>query len=171
MPENSISRRNLAKTAAWSVPVVAVAIATPAAAASNATVDIVVSRTCRTLTLGNAVPRFTVSAVTGDIPVGTTFTLSSPRLANVGVSASGASVGVLVNNTVTFTITTATPSAIIDITGVLGVFALAEFRLSLASVPAGYTETNTGNNTAAANLTGAAAVFPNTGFVGLCLPI
>ncbi|NQX04633.1 hypothetical protein HQQ82_07440 [Rathayibacter sp. VKM Ac-2856] len=170
MPENSLSRRSLAKTAAWSVPVVAVAMATPAAAASNATVDIVVSRTCRTLTLGNAVPRFTVSAVSGDIPAGTTFTLTSPRLADVGVSATGATVGVLVNNTITFTIATATPSAIIDITGVLGVFALAEFRLSLASVPAGYTETNAGNNSSAANLTGVSA-FPLTGFLGVCLPI
>ncbi|MCJ1702983.1 MULTISPECIES: hypothetical protein [unclassified Rathayibacter] len=170
MPENSLSRRSLAKTAAWSVPVVAVAIATPAAAASNATVDIVVSRACRTLTLGGSVPRFTVSAVTGNIPAGTTFTLSSPRLANVSVSAAGATVGVLVNNTITFTIATATPSAIIDITGVLGVFAVAEFRLSLASVPAGFTETNTGNNTAAANLTGLSAS-PLTGFLGVCLGI
>jgi hypothetical protein len=145
-------------------------MATPAAAASNATVDIVVSRACRTLTVGGVVPRFTVSAATGDIPAGTTFTLTSPRLANVGVSATGATVGVLVNNTITFTIATATPSAIIDITGVLGLFAAAEFRLSLASVPAGYTETNTGNNTAATNLTGLSA-FPVTGFVGVCLPI
>ena len=54
--------------------------------------------------------------------------------------------------------------------GVLGLFAAAEFRLSLASVPAGYTETNTGNNTAATNLTGLSA-FPVTGFLGVCLPI
>ena len=95
MPENSLSRRSLAKTAAWSVPVVAVAIATPAAAASNATVDIVVSRVCADLSLLGELPRFTISAVSGNIPAGTTFTLSGAALAAVTVTSTAAAVGVL----------------------------------------------------------------------------
>ena len=164
VPENSLSRRSLAKTAAWSIPVVAVAVATPAAA-SNATVDIVVSRTCVNLNVLGQLPRFTISAVSGDIPAGTTFTLSGAALAAVTVTSTAAAVGVLVGSNRTITIGAATPSAEVTFSGLIGAFALSRFTLSLASVPAGYTETNAGNNSAYADVTGL-SVGPV--FVGTC---
>lgn len=171
MPENSLSRRSLAKTAAWSVPVVAVAMATPAAAASNATVDIVVTKSCATIGLLGTFPEFTISATSGDIPAGTTFTLSGPSLASVTLTASAATVGVLVGTNRTITIGSATPTATVTFNGVIGAFVATNFTLALASVPAGYTESNAANNSATARLTGLGNQF--IGFTGLCnvLPI
>jgi hypothetical protein len=166
VPENSLSRRTLAKTAAWSVPVVAVAMATPAAAASNATVDIVVSKSCATVGLLGTFPEFTISAAAGNIPAGTTFTLAGPSLANVSLTSTAATVGVLVGTNRTITIGAATPSATVKFTAALGAFVATNFTLSLASLPAGYTESNAGNNSATARLTGLGNQV--IGFTGLC---
>ncbi|MBO0984666.1 hypothetical protein [Rathayibacter sp. SD072] len=171
MPENSISRRSLTKSAAWSVPVVAVAVAAPMAAAST-TVDIVVSGSCATLsvvgTAGTA-PRFTASAVGGGvIPAQTQFTLSSTSLASVNVQAAGASVEVLPNGDRVLTVLADTTSLTVSLTPGSGidVVLLASFTLSVRSIPTGYVDSNAANNSASRNFSGT-SLFGT--FTGLCV--
>lgn len=168
MPENTISRRTLAKTAAWSVPVVAVAIAAPMAAASNqVATDIAVSRSCPDLTVLGSVPQFTITSSTGVIPAGTTFTLQGDQLANVALEGTNATVLVVSDTIRSIVIPNDVPSATVSFTGFLGIFALSRFALSLASLPAGYTESNGSNDSAFLDLTGLAAPL-GLGYVGLC---
>jgi len=83
---NSTSRRAVVKGAAWSVPVIAAAVAAPAASAS-------------TSELGALAPGFTLTASpTAPIPAGTVITITGSGVANIGVfSVTGgvASVAVL----------------------------------------------------------------------------
>jgi hypothetical protein len=78
-----LSRRALT-AAAWTVPVVAVAVATPAAAASTDDIGaFVLAGSC-----GNAGitgPGFTLRAGSGDVPVGTTIVIVGSRVASIGV--------------------------------------------------------------------------------------
>ena len=75
-----VSRRTVAKAAAWSVPALAVAVAAPLAAASVTPLLVVVSRLC--VPGGNDYHSrgFTVT-VTGTLPPASTFTLTSAATA------------------------------------------------------------------------------------------
>lgn len=75
-----VSRRTVAKAAAWSVPALAVAVATPLAAASVTPLLVVVTRLC--VPGGNDYQSrgFTVT-VTGTLPPASTFTLTSAATA------------------------------------------------------------------------------------------
>jgi len=97
-----LSRRTVVKGAAWSVPVIAAAVATPLAAAST-TLDLTITGNCagqfraaglasgilNTLTgvlgLDPATRTFTVTAGTTAVPAGTTFLLNNSGLLNVGL--------------------------------------------------------------------------------------
>lgn len=167
VPENNISRRTLAKSAAWSVPVVAVAVAAPMAAASNTT-DYIVSRNCALLGVLGSLPTFTLSASTGTIPVGTVLTLTAPAVANVNLTTSGLSAGVLTGTTRTFTVTTAATTVSVAFTGINTAFLLQNFTFALVSLPTGSVDTNLGNNIATANVSGTSRS-PLPGFTGVCL--
>lgn len=100
--KKELSRRTVVKGAAWSVPVIAAAVAMPLASASNA-LDLTIAGTCAgefranglasnilnaltgVLGLDAATRTFTVTAGTTDVPVGTTFLLSNSGLLNVGL--------------------------------------------------------------------------------------
>ena len=84
-PARSVSRRALVKGAAWSVPVIAVAAATPLAAASTATNvgDFHIDGTCGVL--GVLGPGFTLTAGSAPLPVGTIINITGSGIANIGV--------------------------------------------------------------------------------------
>lgn len=97
-----LSRRTVVKGAAWSVPVIAAAVATPLAAAST-TLDLTITGNCAgqfraaglasnilnaltgLLGLDPATRTFTVTAGSTAVPAGTTFLLSNSGVLNVGL--------------------------------------------------------------------------------------
>lgn len=106
--KKGFSRRTVIKGAAWSVPVIAAAVATPLAAASTA-LDLTITGNCAgqfraaglaapvlnalttVLGLTPAARTFTITAGTTTVPVGTTFLLSNSGLLNIGlVTVTGA---------------------------------------------------------------------------------
>lgn len=102
--KGGFSRRTMVKGAAWSVPVIAVAAATPMASASTAEqFDVQVAGTCSgdykaagltagvidvlatLLGLDAATREFTITAAEGTIPSGTQFVLEDGGLLNLGI--------------------------------------------------------------------------------------
>lgn len=83
--ERIVSRRSVTAAAAWTVPVVAVAVATPSAAAS--TIDVgafQLTGTCGTLGLGLLSTGFNLTAGPTALPTGTTIVVVGGGLANIG---------------------------------------------------------------------------------------
>ncbi|WP_435743082.1 hypothetical protein [Microbacterium sp. PMB16] len=138
------SRRTVVKGAAWSVPVIAAAVATPLAAAS--TVDVgafSVDGTCGVL--GLLGPGFLITAgPTTPLPVGTTINITGGGIANIGVfSVTGGTANVNVLSPTSATIVLTAPLA-------AGAQLAARTTLSIsvaftlnaaATLPAGYTGT------------------------------
>ena len=108
-----LARRTIVKTAAWSVPAIALAVAVPAHAASG---DIEIGAfqlngTCGTL--GLLGPGFTLTAGSAPIPVGTVVAINGSGIADIGVfSITGgtASVAVLSGTSRAITITSEIPA-------------------------------------------------------------
>lgn len=82
---NSTSRRAVVKGAAWSVPVIAAAVAAPAASASTSELGaLALNGSCGVL--GVLGPGFTLTASpTAPIPAGTVITIAGSGVANIGV--------------------------------------------------------------------------------------
>jgi len=82
---SGFSRRTVVKGAAWSVPVIAAAVATPLAAASGGDIGaFALDGSCGVL--GVLGPGFTLEAsATEPIPAGTTVTITGGGIANIGV--------------------------------------------------------------------------------------
>lgn len=104
-----VGRRTVIKTAAWSVPVIAAAVATPFASASVAPAAVNglrVDGSCGLL--GVLGPGFTVKAGSTPIPAGTVITIKSSGLLSVSaISLSGqglANINLLNSNTVAITL-------------------------------------------------------------------
>lgn len=111
--DKGFSRRTVVKGAAWSVPVIAAAVATPLAAASVVDVGaFTTSGTCGVL--GVLGPGFTLTAsATAPLPIGTTVTITGGGVANIGVfSVTGgtASVSVLSPTSRQITLTSELPA-------------------------------------------------------------
>lgn len=147
--EKGLDRRTVMKGAAWSVPVIALAVATPAHAASIVDVGAFALRgTCGTL--GLLGPGFTLQAgPTTPLPVGTTVTITGSGVANIGVfSVSGgtATVNVLSGTSRQITLTAALPAgATIAFRTTLSI-SVAFALNAVATLPTGYT--GTGGKTA-----------------------
>jgi hypothetical protein len=109
---SGIDRRSVVRGAAWSLPVIALAIATPAAAASNVDYGaFALNGSCGTLGLQG--PGFTLTAASVPLPVGTSVLISGTGVGNIGVfSVSGgtASVVVLSSTARLITLTAALPA-------------------------------------------------------------
>ncbi|CAH0214083.1 hypothetical protein SRABI76_02340 [Microbacterium oxydans] len=108
-----ISRRAVVKGAAWSVPVIAAAVATPLAAASGV-VDVgafSLAGSCGVL--GVLGPGFTITAgATQPLPTGTTITITGSGVANIGVfSITGGTANVNVLSATSRQITLTAPLA------------------------------------------------------------
>jgi hypothetical protein len=143
--EPTIARRTVMKGAAWSLPVIALAVATPAAAASGDT-DLgafAINGSCGVL--GVLGPGFVLTAgPTEPLPVGTTITITGSGIANIGVfSVSGgtANVAVLSNTSRQITLTAELPAgAQLAMRTTLSI--TVAFQLNAAvSVPTGYVAT------------------------------
>ena len=110
--DKGFSRRTVVKGAAWSVPVIAAAVATPLAAASE--VDLGAFSTSGDCgVLGLIGPGFTLTAGPEPLPIGTTITITGSGIANIGVfSITGglASVSVLSGTSRLITLTSALPA-------------------------------------------------------------
>jgi hypothetical protein len=139
-----VSRRTIVKGAAWSVPVIAAAVATPLAAASG---DVEVGAfsvdgTCGTLGLGLLATGVTITAgATAPLPVGTVITLTGSGLANVGVvSVTGGLASVSVVSPTTRTVTLTAPLAAgttLTLSTTINV-SVAWTLSAVAALPAGY---------------------------------
>ncbi|MEU4016767.1 hypothetical protein AB0E56_16005 [Microbacterium sp. NPDC028030] len=139
-----VSRRTIVKGAAWSVPVIAAAVATPLAAASVVEVGAFsLDGSCGTL--GLLGPGFTLTAgPSTPLPVGTSITITGSGVANVGVfSVTGgtATVNVLSGTSRQITLTSALPAgATIAFRTTLSI--TVAFTLNAAAtLPAGYSGT------------------------------
>lgn len=165
--QQKVSRRTIAKGAAWSVPVVAVAAAAPAASASTATADVVVTHTCVSQNiLGTGLvsrPQFNISAVDQPVAAGSTYALSGTGLANISLAAVGGSlvsVSVLSGTSATVTVNQAIPAGgtvSFQVVGIATVAALTTFTLALLS-ETGNDNTNKGNDAASGQYLGVAAL-------------
>lgn len=148
--DRMVTRRSVTAAAAWTVPVVAVAVATPSAAASNVDLGAYVLRgTCGVL--GVIGPGFTLTAgPTEPLPIGTIVTVVGSGVANIGVfSVSGgtADVAVLSSTSRQITLTAALPAgATITFRTTLSI-SVAFGLNAVSTLPAGYT--GTGSKTAA----------------------
>lgn len=141
---DAVSRRAIVKGAAWSVPIIAAAIATPLAAASTVNVGAFTLRgTCGVL--GVLGPGFLLTASpTTPLPVGTTITVIGSGVANIGVfGATGgtASVAVLSGTSRLITLTSDLPAgATIALRTSLSIS--VAFTLNAATaLPTGYSAT------------------------------
>lgn len=123
-PSRSVSRRALVKGAAWSVPVIAVAAATPLAAASTATNvgDFALNGTCGVL--GLIGPGFTLTAGSAPLPAGTIINITGSGIANIGVFS-------VTGGTATVNVLSGT-SRQITLTAPLAAGATMDFRTTLS---------------------------------------
>ncbi|MEA5453406.1 hypothetical protein SPF06_01600 [Sinomonas sp. JGH33] len=111
-----VDRRRVVKGAAWAVPLIAAAAAAPASAASGPQWDVGVTGSCSTGlvgVVGQAKLQFTITAVAGTVPSGTSFTLSSSEKAELAALESSPGVGLTlaVLNDTSAIVTLATPLA------------------------------------------------------------
>ncbi|MDF2442922.1 MAG: hypothetical protein JWR01_1125 [Subtercola sp.] len=139
-----IQRRTIVKTAAWSVPAIALAVGVPAHAASG---DIEVGAfqlngSCGTL--GLLGPGFTLQAGSAALPVGTSITITGSGIANIGVfSITGgtANVNVLSGTSRQITLTAEVPAGA-TIAGRSTLSIGVAFTLNaIATLPSGYVGT------------------------------
>lgn len=139
-PKGGVSRRTVVKGAAWSVPVIAAAVAMPLAAASTIDVGAFSLRgSCGIL--GVLGPGFTLTAGLTALPVGTTIIVTGSGVANIGVfSPTGgtATVSVLSGTARLVTLTSALPAgATIALRTTLSI--TVAFTLNaIVSMPGGY---------------------------------
>jgi hypothetical protein len=139
----SPTRRSLVKGAAWSLPVIAVAVATPLASASTVDVGAYhLDGTCGVL--GVLGPGFTLTAGPTPLPVGTTVVVTGSGVANIGVfSVTGgtATVNVLSGTSRSIVLTSAVPAnSTISFRTTLSI--TVAFTLNAVStLPANYTST------------------------------
>ncbi|GAA3701370.1 hypothetical protein GCM10022377_13680 [Zhihengliuella alba] len=162
---SGLSRRSVTKAAAWSMPVIAAAVAAPMASASPATTfDVAISGSCVggiTVAGINAFgdPTFTITAASGVIPAGTIFNLSTGSLLSLGVISSSdlLAASLLDDGSIqlvtTADIATSVPVSIPVSDGVINADLLGNYTLSYVSAPAGFTESGPGANSDSVNNT------------------
>ncbi|GGM42708.1 hypothetical protein [Microbacterium saperdae] len=144
--DKGLSRRTVVKGAAWSVPVIAAAVATPLAAASGGDVEVGAFTTAGTCgVLGVIGPGFTLTAsATAPLPVGTSVIITGSGVANIGVfSVTGgtASVAVLSGTSRQITLTSELPAgATIAFRTTLSI-SVAFTLNEVVSLPTGYVGT------------------------------
>jgi hypothetical protein len=139
--DSGVARRTVMKGAAWSLPVIALAVATPLAAASDVQLGAFhLDGSCGTL--GVLGPGFTLTAgPSAPLPVGISVIITGSGVANIGVfSVSGgtANVAVLSQTSRQITLTAALPAgATIAFRTTLSI-SVAFTLNGVVSVPTGY---------------------------------
>jgi len=144
-PERTLTRRSVVKGAAWAAPVLALAVATPAATASGTT-DVsgfTLEGSCGVL--GLIGPGFDLTAGTAPLPVGTTVTVTGEGLLDIGLlSTTGglATVGLIGDSSQVITLTSELPAGqTLAARMLLSISAAYELSATVA-LPAGYTATS-----------------------------
>lgn len=143
-PEKTTNRRTIIRGAAWSVPVVAVAMAAPAAAASPIDVGAyAINGRCGAL--GLLGPGFELAASpTAALPIGTTITITGSGVVDIGVfSFAGGvvSVSALSSNSLLITLTSPLEAGtVLQIRTLLAVTIVNSFE-AVVTLPAGYIAT------------------------------
>lgn len=168
-----VTRRTIAKGAAWSLPVVAVAAAAPSANASKPVQDVDVDASCYGLNIGGlglSYPQFSIIAVGAPIAAGSTFTLTSDGLANVTLGADNAliDIGIIAGKSRTITLKKTIPVGgvtTIRITGLLSAQVLKSYVLSATTI-IGNTNDNHSNDSATQYLTGVSIAGIIAGYCG-----
>lgn len=118
------SRRSVIRAGAWSLPVVALAVASPAAAASTVDVGAYALRgSCGAP--GVLGPGFTLTAGSAALPVGTTIVITGSGVANIGVFR-------VTGGTATVTVLSGT-SRLITLTSELAAGAMLAMRTTLST--------------------------------------
>ncbi|HEY1134759.1 MAG TPA: hypothetical protein VGE77_09300 [Nocardioides sp.] len=173
-----VSRRTIARTAAWSVPAVAVVAASPAHAVStpDAVFDVTVTANCVNAILAPpSTVNFVISATAGTIPAGTQFQLTGTGLLGLAIGAGLSSGLSLLGLTDTGgTVQVDQPilqgqSQTVDLrAGLANVQLATTFSLALVpgSVPPGTVEQGPGANSA--SLTTITATVLDLGVITLC---
>ncbi|QNA91998.1 MULTISPECIES: hypothetical protein [unclassified Microbacterium] len=139
-----ISRRTIVKGAAWSVPVIAAAVATPLAAASVVDVGAFsVDGDCGTL--GLLFPGFEITAgPSAPLPAGTVITITATGIANVqlfSISSALADIQLLGPTSQQITLVADLPAGTsFDARAVVGL-GVGSTLTATATLPAGYTAT------------------------------
>lgn len=168
-----VTRRTIAKGAAWSLPVVAVAAAAPSANASTPVQDVDVDASCYGLNIGGlglSYPQFSIIAVGAPIAAGSTFTLTSDGLANVTIGGDTAliDIGILAHSSRVITLRQTIPVGgvtTIQITGLLSAQILKSYTLSATTI-IGNTNDNHSNDSATQYLSGVSAFGVIAGYCG-----
>lgn len=169
------SRRNVLKGAAWSVPVIAAAAATPLASASvpPAQQNVIVTASCygiNILGIGQSFPQFTITAVGAPIQAGSTFQLTGTGIANLtfgGISGLGV-LNFLNANTAVFTLSQAIPaggSITLQVTGFASAQALRSYTMSTGNI-IGNANSNHGDDAASQTLLGVSLFGILVGYCG-----
>lgn len=141
--EGGLSRRTIVKGAAWSLPVIAVAVSTPAMAASGVDVGaFTLNGTCGVL--GVVGPGFLLSSADEPLPAGTTISITGSGIADIGIFTSDdidAGVAVLTPTSRQITLNEELPAnSTVAFRTTLSID--AEFALvGVAALPTGYTAT------------------------------
>lgn len=171
--KSAVSRRTVAKGAAWSLPVIATAATAPAASASTGQAgDAVISHACGGATIGGiglSIPTFTVTAVGQAIDAGSTYTLRGGGLAEIRIGAPNdlVQIDLLSESQVTITIPNAIPAGgnvTFQVLGIASLAVLTKFTLTLAN-EVGNDNTNKANDAATGYYTGVAL---GGGLIGVC---
>ncbi|MFD6700963.1 MULTISPECIES: hypothetical protein [unclassified Microbacterium] len=136
-----IRRRTVIKGAAWSIPVIAAAVAAPARAASGQG-NVVVTSSCWGLTIlgiGASFPEFHIAAVGETISAGSTFILQGTGLANLvfGGTMGLFDIHLVDGNQAVVTLRRDIPagtSLTLQVTGVAGAFIARTYSLTVGTV-------------------------------------
>ncbi|WP_353113995.1 hypothetical protein [Microbacterium sp.] len=140
-PRAGVPRRTVLRGAAWSMPVVAVAAATPARAASGDG-NVIVTSSCYGITIlgvGASFPQFHITAVGQPVLAGSTFLLSGTGLAGLTFgSATGLfDVQLVGGNQAIVTVGSDIPagsSSTLQVTGIGGAFLARTYTLSVDTI-------------------------------------
>lgn len=174
-PAPGFERRTVLKGAAWSVPVVALAVAAPIAAASvpAAQQDVIVTSSCYGLSIlgvGISYPEFRILAVGAPILAGSTFLITGVGIGNLTIGdTSGLGVLNLLNpSTVRYTLTSDIPAggaAVVRVTGLASVQALRTYTMTAQTI-LGNANAAPGNDSASQTLVGGSLFGLNVGYCG-----
>jgi len=169
------TRRTVIKSAAWSIPAIAVATAVPLAAASvpPAQQNVIVTSSCygiNILGIGQSFPQFTITAVGAPIQAGSTFLLTGTGIANLtfGDTNGLGVLNILSSDSAIFTLNQAIPagsSATLQVTGFASAQVLRSYTMSVGTI-IGNANTNHADDAASQTLLGVSLFGILVGYCG-----
>lgn len=158
-----VTRRTVARSAAWSIPVIAAAVAAPSASASVAPEqqNVTITADCYGLSIlgvGASFPQFTITAVGAPILAGSTFLLQGDGLANLTIgNTNGAGLlNVISGSAAVFTLSKDIPAGAavtLKVTGLVSAQVAKTYSFSVQNV-LGNANSNPADDSGSSRLTG-----------------